>query len=120
MRNLRSSGEEPSSPEQSSAVQPVSLRPILLTGCDLVPTGDGNYRAVPHRHKKKLTVREATQVTHYSRDSIYRLYRAGFVTGERNSPHKILIDADSLQGHIEAVKNPEFWTPERRARYWGS
>lgn len=120
MRNLRSSDEEPSPSKRPVATHPAPPRPILLTGCDLVPTGDGQFRAVPHRHKKKLTVREATQMTHYSRDSIYRLYKSGFVTGERHSPHKILIDADSLQDHIEAVKDPDFWTPERRAQYWGA
>ncbi len=119
MRNLRSSEAEPPSPKQSANALP-PRPPTLLTGCDLIPMGDGSFRAVPHRHKKKFTVREATQVTHYSRDSIYRLYRSGFITGERPSARKILIDAESLQDHIEAVKDPEFWTPARRAQYWGA
>ena len=56
----------------------------------------------------------------YSRDTIYRLFHSGLVTGERQSPRKILIDADSLQGHLEAVRVPGFWTPERRRQYWGA
>ena len=101
-----------------SPANPPPVRPILLTGCDLVPMGDGNFRAIPHRHKKKLTVREATRVTNYSRDTVYRLVRSGFIESERESPRKILIDADSLQAHLEAVRDPAFWTPSRRARYW--
>ena len=105
-------------PTPSSPANPTPVRPTLLTGCDLVPLGDGNFRAVPHRHKKKLTVREATRMANYSRDTIYRLVRSGFVVSERQSPRKILIDADSLQAHLEAVRDPAFWTPSRRARYW--
>lgn len=111
MRNLR-----PDSTPAAPTATPV--RSTMLTGCDLVPLGDGNFRAVPHRHKKKLTVKEATRMANYSRDTIYRLVRAKFVASERQSPRKILIDADSLQAHLEAVRDPAFWTPARRERYW--
>lgn len=119
MRNLRPSDQPSAVP--ATIPKPGAPRPVtLLTGCDLVPVGDGNFRAVPHRHKKKLTVREAVKMANYSRDTIYRLFRAGFVQGERQSPRKILIDADSLQAHLEAVRDPSFWTPTRREQYWST
>ena len=92
----------------------------ILTSCDVVRMGDGSFHVVPRRPQSKLTIKEAARVAHYSRDTIYRLFHAKFVVGERQSPRKILIDADSLQAHLEAVREPGFWTPERRQRYWGA
>ncbi len=97
----------------------VSQEP-LLTACDVVRMGDGSFHVVPRRPQSKMTIKEAARIAHYSRDTIYRLSHSGFVTGERQSPRKILIDVESLQAHLEAVREPEFWTPERRRRYWGA
>ena len=92
----------------------------LLTSCDVVRMGDGSFHVVPRRPQSKVTIKEAARITQYSRDTIYRLFRSGFVTGVRQSPRKILIDADSLQAHLEAVRRPDFWTAERRRQYWGA
>ena len=92
--------------------------PPLLTACDFVPQGDGSYRAVPRKPQDKVTVKEAARLSDYPITSIYRLYRAAFITGERKSPRRILINVASLQAHLEAVRDPEFWTAERRQRYW--
>ena len=83
------------------------------------PQGDGSYRAIPRKPLDKVTVREAVRLSNYSRDTIYRLYNSGFITGERQSPRRILIHVASLQAHILAARDPGFWTPERRLRYWG-
>ena len=91
----------------------------LLTACDFVLQGDGSYRAVPRKPKDKVTVREAARLANYSLGTIYRLYKAGFIKGERQSPRRILIGVESLQAHLEAVRDPEFWTDERKLRYWG-
>ena len=99
--------------------QHVAARLPLMASCDFIPQGDGSYRAVPRKPQDKITVREAVRVSNYTRDTIYRLYNSGFVTGERQSPRRILIHVGSLQAHIEAVRDPEFWTPEKRLRYWG-
>ncbi len=96
-----------------------SSQEAILTSCDVVPMGDGSFHVVPRRPQSKTTIKEAARMAHYSRDTIYRLFRSGFVTGERQSPRKILIDVESLQAHLEAVRKPDFWTPERRRRYWG-
>ena len=101
-----------------SAVDPSGQ--AMLTSCDVVRMGDGSFHVVPRRPQSKITIKEAARTAHYSRDTIYRLFHSGFVTGERQSPRKILIDVDSLQAHLEAVRNPDFWTPERRQRYWGA
>ena len=90
----------------------------LLTSCDFVPQGDGSYRAVPRKPQDKVTVKEAARLADYPLTTIYRFYRAGFITGERKSPRRILIDVASLQALLEAVRDPDFWTPERRLRYW--
>ena len=91
----------------------------VLTACDVVPMGDGSFHMVPRRPQSKISIKEAARLAHYSRDTIYRLFHSGFVTGERQSPRKILIDAESLQIHLDAVRQPDFWTRERRQRYWG-
>ena len=97
---------------------PPPVAPPLLTSCDLVPLGDGSYRAVPRRPTGKVTVKEAARLASYSRAHIYLLYHGGFITGERQSPRKILIDVESLQAHLEAVRDPGFWNVERRDRFW--
>ena len=103
----------------SNSPAPAAERPAtVLTSCDLVPIGNGNFRSVPRRPKNKLTITEAARLANYSRTTMYRLYRAGFVTGEKQSPRKILVDADSLQAHLTAIRDPAFWTPKRRAQYW--
>ena len=98
-----------------------NLRPrtasTLLTACDLVPVGDGSFRAVPHKPKNRVPPREAARMASCSLTTIYRLLRAGFVVCERPSPRKILVDVDSLRAHVEAQSDPEFWTPERRHRF---
>lgn len=92
----------------------------ILTSCDVVRMGDGSFHVVPRRPQSKTTIKEAARMAHYSRDTIYRLFHSGFVTGERQSPRKILIDVESLQAHLDAVREPGFWTAERRQRYWGA
>ena len=97
---------------------PAPDAPPLLASCDFVPQGDGSYRAVPRRPKDKVTVREAARLANCPRTSIYLLYKGGFIAGERQSPRKIMIDVESLRAHLEAIRHPDFWTRERRARYW--
>ena len=115
---LPSAGAGGKSVNTSLPAPPVPVAPPLLTACDLVPLGDGSYRAVPRRPMGKVTVKEAARLANYPRASIYRLYNGGFITGERQSPRRILIDVESIQAHLEAVREPEFWNDERRDRYW--
>ena len=115
MHPLRPSSDSPAPARGVSAAE----RPAtVLTSCDLIPIGNGNFRSVPRRPKNKLTITEAARLANYSRDTIYRLYRSGFITGEKQSPRKILVDADSLQAHLVAIRDPAFWTPSQRIQYW--
>ena len=84
-----------------------------------MPQGDGSYRAVPRKPQDKVPAREAARMANYSLTHVYRLYRAGFITGERKSPRRILIDVASLQAHLEAVRDPAFWTAERKTAVLG-
>jgi hypothetical protein len=47
--------------------------------------------------------------------SLYRLIGSGFVQSSRPTPNVILVDLASLFAHVEAARDPEFWTPQRRA-----
>ena len=97
---------------------PGQLSP-LLTACDLVPLGDGSFRAVPRRPAGKVTVKEAAKLANYPLTSIYRLYNGGFIDGERQSPRRILIDLGSLRAHLDTVReDADYWNDERRDRYW--
>ena len=93
------------------------LAPSLLTACDFVPNGDGSYRAVPRQLKSKVSVTEAARIANCSRGTIYRLYNSDLVTGERRTPRKIMISLGSLQKFLEEVRDPEFWTEERKTRF---
>jgi hypothetical protein len=90
----------------------------VLATCDLVPLGDGSYKAVPRKSQQKVTVKEAARIANSSNATIYRLFESGFIEGERQSPRKIMIHVESLNAHLEAVRDPDFWTHARRKRYW--
>lgn len=49
--------------------------------------------------------------------TIMRLIKGGFIAARVPAPNTYLMDLDSFYEHIEASKDPEFWTPERRHRY---
>lgn len=81
--------------------------------------GDGSFVIRPGKPVEKLSLRQAARKTGLSRTTIYRLYDAGFIKGDRLSPRKIFIFADSLEAHLKSCReNPEFWEQEdRRARF---
>ncbi len=97
----------------TSASQP----PTLSGAFDLLPTGDGSFRAVPQKPLVMASITQAARTTGISRDTIYRLYKAGFVAGDQPSPKKIRIDMTSLQTHRRESLREGYWTPERRTRY---
>ncbi|MBE7158061.1 MAG: hypothetical protein INR62_06440 [Rhodospirillales bacterium] len=97
----------------SAAPEPTSLPAAF----DLLPTGDGTFRAVPQKPLIMASITQAARTTGLSRDTIYRLYKAGFVKGDQPSPKKIRIDMASLQTHRTESLKEGFWTRERRSRY---
>lgn len=96
---------------------PASQPPALSGAFDLLPAGDGSFRAVPQKPLVMASITQAARTTGISRDTIYRLYKAGFVAGDQPSPKKIRIDMTSLQTHRRESLKEGFWTPERRNRY---
>lgn len=93
------------------------LAPSVLTACDLVPNGDGSYRVIPRQLKSQVSVTEAARMANCSRGTIYRLYHSDLVSGERRTPRKIMIGLSSLQTYLDAVRDPGFWTEERRKKF---
>lgn len=89
----------------------------LPAAFDLLPTGDGSFRAVPQKPLVMASITQAARTTGLSRDTIYRLYKSGFVKGDQPSPKKIRIDMASLQNHRTESLKEGFWTRERRSRY---
>ena len=86
----------------------------------VVPQGDGSFLVKPGRPVSRLTVAEAARTIGRSKWTVYRLYAAGLISGERTSPRGISIHADSLQAHIERCRDLEFWDdPTRLAHYSG-
>lgn len=52
-----------------------------------------------------------------SYNTVLRLYKNDFVRGCQPVPGRILIDLASLVEHIEATKDPDFWTADRREQF---
>ena len=96
------------------ALLPKPSAPTFLSAVDLVPVGDGSFKAIPRKPVELASVAQAAKLTGVPRDTIYSLYRAGFIEGTQASPRKITIFLATLYAHIEAAKDVEFWTPERR------
>ena len=89
----------------------------LPAAFDLLPSGDGTFRAVPQKPLVLASITQAARATGLSRDTVYRLYKAGFVKGDQPSPKKIRIDMASLHAHRTESLKEGFWTRERRSRY---
>ena len=80
----------------------------------MIPQGDGTMLVKPGKPVQRFTVRQCARIAHCSVWTIYRLYGAGFIQGERLSPRKIVIYTESLQRHLSASQDPEFWDHARR------
>lgn len=67
-----------------------------------------------------LTVSEVCKLTGLPRDHVYRLVRVGWVASVRLTPNKLRIFRVSLDQHMRDVRDPAFWTKERRLDWSGS
>ncbi len=87
----------------------------------VIPQGDGTYLLKPGKPilgRRRLTVGQAAARAGVSEDTVLRLYDSGFVEGERPSPRKTLIFEDSLDAHLQATRDREFWeSTDRRQLY---
>ena len=86
----------------------------------LMRLNDGTY--LPQLQTWGETIRLSSETArdlgldiHYN--TIYRLFNGGFIGGSRISPNTILLDLQSLYDHINATRDPSFWSPERIKRY---
>ena len=83
-----------------------------------VPAGDGTYRPRLQIMETWVRVGNCEQFgIHIKRDTLIRLGSAGFIEISQPSPFTPSITVESLLAHIEAAKDPEFWTEERLERY---
>jgi hypothetical protein len=83
-----------------------------------MPAGDGTFRPRVQVLENVIRVTEARQYgIHISRETIIRLGVAGFVSISQLAPMTICVSLESLLDHIDACKDPEFWTEERLVRY---
>ena len=94
-----------------------SYRPPIFTPVDFVPLGDGTFRAIPRKPVELAPAALASKMTGMPLKGLYQLYHAGFIDGTQATPRKILLNMASLLAHIEASKEPEFWTRERISRF---
>jgi hypothetical protein len=79
---------------------------------EIIPQGGGSYLVKPGKPivgRRKLTTTQAAEMSGISADSIRRLYSEGFIEGERPSPGRILVYADSVQTHCDRTRDQEFW-----------
>lgn len=82
---------------------------------------DGSYIPVLKQHSQYVRMShdlpEQLGLKGLSPKTLYRIIAAGFVASSRPAPAVILVDLLSLSEHVEAARDPEFWTPEKRRRW---
>ena len=87
----------------------------------LMRQADGRYLPVLKGHSQhvKLTRELPGQLgfKDLSYGGIRRLITAGFVSSSRITPDVIHIDLASLAEHIQATRDPEFWSRANRRKY---
>lgn len=79
------------------------------TACSSSPRVPLSGQAQPEKKRERITPQIAAQRAHVSVWTIYRLLNSDAIQGERPSPGKIIIYADTLETHLRATRDPEFW-----------
>lgn len=110
----------PASSPAAKPPQPAQRHQVgtILSPLDFIPLGDGSFKAVPRKPVELVSVAQAAKMTGVKRDAIYKLFGSGFIRGTQASPKKILIYLASLVEHLDKASDPEFWTTDRRAKYF--
>jgi hypothetical protein len=86
----------------------------------VVPQGDGSFVVKPGKPtvgRKKLLIAAAADRAGVSEDTIRRLLDAGMLEGEQPSPRKTFVYEDSLEKHLAASRDREFWEGKNRQLY---
>lgn len=89
---------EPADPAALSFSAPVCL-----------PQGDGAFLVKPGKPVLKITVKQAAARAGVSVGTVYRLIEAGFLEAEHPSPGRITVVSESLERHLSATRDPEYW-----------
>ncbi len=79
--------------------------------------GDGTFAPVIRVYDAHVRLAVVEKIADVSYDTIRRLVIAEFVEGSQPSPGLILVSINSLMRHLDATKDPEFWTPARIQKY---
>ena len=102
--------------EEQNQIQ-FSFTPVV------VPQGDGSFLVKPGKPvigRKKVLIAIAAERAGVSEDTIRRLLDAGMLEGEQPSPRKTFIYEDSLDKHLQASRDREFWEGKNRQTYLDS
>ena len=86
----------------------------------MVRQSDGSYLPVLKTFETLLKLDEVLdllRIPGLSRRTLARLCETGFVDCTRPSPNSQLVDVGSLLAHLQAARDPEFWTSQRRAQF---
>lgn len=84
---------------------------------EYVPIGDNCLRMVAQKPVALVSITKAAKLTGISRNTIYRLYKAGFIGGDQVSPKKIRVDLAGLNAWRKDSEQEGFWTAERKQRF---
>ncbi|MDD3885374.1 MAG: hypothetical protein PHI35_00700 [Victivallaceae bacterium] len=106
-------------PGVTTAPLPVVTVPRVAVA-RLQPVGGGDYRPVVKVLGvwARLTLHLPQELgLKISYSVLRRLALAQFVESRQPSPCCFEINLESLEKHLEACTDPEFWTPEKRRRY---
>ncbi|MEW6307116.1 MAG: helix-turn-helix domain-containing protein [Verrucomicrobiota bacterium] len=113
-RRCKNRNVTPAAPATAAAPEPPVAPP-----CTFVPVvqsqGDGTFVIKPGKPIERVSVRDAAHRAGVSKHTIYRLIDAGMLESERPSPNKLLVRGDSLERHLAATRDPEYWAARRRA-----
>ncbi len=119
---------------RSAATPMVEIAPGQWTAGDIHPDDvpryglvrmmrqiDGRYLPVLKQHSQYVRMShdlpELLGLKGLSPKTLYRIIAAGFVASARPAPNVILVDLLSLTEHVQAARDPEFWTDPRRRRW---
>ena len=105
------------SPDQVMSDMPQSEAP-RYTLAKWIPVGDGTFR--PRLQTIEVWARMKDLPSYgipLPPETITRLATAGFIEMRKVAPASLMVNLDSLYAHLEACKDPEFWTKERIAKY---
>jgi hypothetical protein len=86
----------------------------------MVRQPDGSYLPVLKTFDALMKlddVLDMLRIAGLSRRTLARLIETGFVECTWPSPYVRLVNVESLVEHLVAARDPEFWTPARRAQF---